>query len=291
MKSTDWKTIAAVAACLVSLQLQADTIYTEKSLYRNISVFEEGGLRCMVFGRGGRQSCVSLAHRDELVLDYTKMMLGALYLNPRPQRVLIVGLGGGTLPRALQRLLPAARIDTVELDPAVVRVATRYFDFVPGPQTRVIEGDARVQVKRALRDGAVYDLVMLDAFDHDYIPEHLLTREFLLELRGILTPQGVLAANTFGNSRLYLHESATYHDVFGDFYNLRRNNRVILLRRGGLPGAAELAANAALIEPQLTALGVAKDWLLPQFALDKASADGVRVLTDQYSPSNLLNTK
>ena len=291
MIATLWR--AVVASAVLMAAANAEIIYTEKSLYRNISVFDEAGLRCMVFGRysGGRQTCISLGNRDDLVLDYTKMMLGALYLDPRPQRLLVVGLGGGTLPRTLQRVLPTARIDIVEIDPAVVKVAMTYFDFAPAAQTRVIESDARVFVKRALRDGTRYDLVMLDAFDHDYIPEHLLTREFLLELRGVLSAQGVLAANTFSNSRLYLHESATYHDVFGDFYNLRRNNRVILLRRGGLPGADELAANAQLVERQLAPLGVTRQWLLPQFALDKPSADGVRVLTDQYSPSNLLNAK
>ena len=48
---------------------------------------------------------------------------------------------------------------------------------------------------------------MLDAFDHEYIPEHLLTQEFLKEVKSLLAPGGVLAANTFSSSRLYDHES------------------------------------------------------------------------------------
>ncbi len=101
----------------------------------------------------------------------------------------------------------------------------------------------------------------------------------------------LLAANTFGNSRLYAHESATYHSAFGDFYNLRRNNRVILWRRGGLPDGAELARNADALEPRLAPLGVARQWLLPLFIVEMPSAQPARVLTDQYSPSNLLNTR
>src|ERR1044072_4356923 len=95
--------------------------------------------------------------------------------------------------------------------------------------------DGRVFVKRAIREGRRYDLIMLDAFDHEYIPEHLLTREFLQEVNSLLAPGGVLAANTFSSSRLYDHESVTYAAVFGSFYNLKRDNRVILAMKGGLP--------------------------------------------------------
>ena len=137
----------------------------------------------------------------------------------------------------LQKILPAARIDAVEVDPAVVRVAYQYFDFVPGPATRVFEEDGRVFAKRMGKRGTRYDLVMLDAFDHEYIPEHLLTREFLQEIKGLLAERGVLAANTFATSRLYDFESATYFSVFGEFYRLKRGNRVILVRADGLPGS------------------------------------------------------
>jgi spermidine synthase len=245
----------------------------------------------MRFGRqaAGRQSCMSLADRDRLVFDYTRMMMAALYLNPSPQRVLIIGLGGGTLPGALQKILPAVRIDAVEIDPAVVRVAGKYFGFAPGRQTTVFEEDGRVFVKRMQKQQIRYDLVLLDAFDHEYIPEHLLTREFLLEVGSILAPGGVLAANTFATSRLYHFESATYFSAFGDFYCLKSSNRVILVRPGGLPGRDELARNAGLLEARLVPLGVGREWLLPLIGVESGWPPGTRVLTDQYSPSNLLN--
>ena len=52
-------------------------------------------------------------------------------MNPTPQSVLIVGLGGGTIPRALRELLPETQIDVVEIDPAVVRVAQPLFRISP----------------------------------------------------------------------------------------------------------------------------------------------------------------
>ncbi len=282
---------AMTALLLAGTPAGAEFLHTEKSLYRNIFVYEEDGLRCMKFGRYSvrRQTCVSLSDRDRLVFDYARMMMASLYLNPAPQRVLVIGLGGGTLPGVLPRIVPSVKIDAVEIDPAVVRVARKFFGFAPGSETAVFEEDGRVFVKRMLKRGARYDLVLVDAFDDEYIPEHLLTREFLLEVRGLLAERGVLAANTFASSRLYHHESATYHSAFGDFYRLKTHSRVILARVGGLPDAAELRRNADLVEAKLRVFGTGKDWLLPLFAVESGWPPNTRILTDQYSPSNLLH--
>jgi spermidine synthase len=282
----------AVAALFAAPSALAETIlHTERSLYRQIVVYEDEDLVCMRFSKQytARQSCRSRTQPRRLVFEYLRMMMGALYLDPAPSRILVMGLGGGSLVSALAAALPQARIDAVEVDPAVVRVARQYFDFAPGPQVEVHEEDGRVFVKRSLRGGARYDLVMLDAYDHEYIPEHLLTQEFLEEVKQVLTPDGVVAANTFSSSRLYDHESATYAAVFGRFYNLRRNNRVILLRRSGLLPLDVLERNAARLQDTLAPMGVDSTWLLAQFVTTQDWPADTRVLTDRYSPSNLLN--
>ncbi|CDS55244.1 Spermidine synthase-like protein [Polaromonas sp. CG9_12] len=269
----------------------AQEIYHEKSLYRNIVVYEEQGLRCMKFGRQGtgRQSCISLQHPDALVLSYTRMLLGALYLKPKPQNILIIGLGGGSLPSALKKIVPQARIETVELDASVAKVAERFFGFTPAYDNTVAIEDGRVFVKRAQKQGKKYDLVVLDAFDHVYVPEHMLTREYLLEVRSLLEKDGVLAANTFSSSRLYDAESATYAGVFGRFYNLKTENRVILAQNSELPPMEKIQSNAGQLEQKLNHFGTGKNWLLPLFSTKVDWPEGTRILTDQYSPGNLLN--
>lgn len=267
-------------------------LHAERSLYREVLVYETDGVRCMCFTRNcrvGRQSCMNTKEPDRIVMSYPQMMLGSLYVKPAPQQVLIIGLGGGTLPRALRRVLPQTRIDVVEIDPAVVKVASRYFDFAASPLTQVIESDGRVYAKRALRDGRHYDLIMLDAFDHEYIPEHLLTQEFLQEVKGLLAPGGVLAANTFSSSRLYDHESVTYAAVFDRFFNLKRENRVIIASNQPLPDAARLQANSRQFERAFGSFGFDAARLLPLFTQERDWNVQARVLTDQYSPANLLN--
>jgi spermidine synthase len=268
-------------------------IHSERSLYRNIVVYEDDGLRCMVFNKrsryNARQTCMKLAAPDELVFNFTKMMSAALYLDPNPKDILIVGLGGGTLASTLSKLLPEARIDAVEVDKAVINVADKFFNVRPSERLAIFEADGRTFVKRQIGK-KTYDLVMLDAFDDEYIPEHMLTREFLNEVRQVMKPAGVLAANTFSNSDLYDYETATYGAVFENFYNLKTNNRVILTKLDGLPPLSEIQRNARRLETALKPFGVGQDFLVPLFAKIDTHPN-VRVLTDQYSPSNLLNSR
>ncbi len=286
-----------ILAATAAMPADARVIHKERSLYQTILVDKAGSTVCLKFGarRNQRnQSCIDQRRPREMVFAYTRMMLAALLLNPSPRRVLIVGLGGGTLPTALEAIYPEAIIDGVEIDPAVVSVAERYFGFVATERLRVHVRDARAFVKRAAGKGDSYDLIMLDAFNSDYIPEHLMTREFLLEARSLLTEGGALAANTFASSRLYDHESVTYSDVFGPFFNLRlpeSSNRVILAAKQPLPDILTLQRRAAGLSERLTPFGV-DIRSYPKHLLSKVDWDtGARVLTDQYSPANLLQAQ
>ena len=267
-----------------------DTVYQEKSLYRNILVVEGEGYRCMKFGRfHARQTCVRLGQPHQLVLNYTQGFFSALYLAAPPQRVLVIGLGGGVMPMALRAIAPAMHIDTVELDPAVLKVARSHFGYREDARLHSHVADARVFVRQQLRAKVRYDLVLIDAFDKDYIPEHLLTCEFLQQVQSLLTPLGVLAANTFAAGKLAQHEAATYQAVFGSLYNVDMDggNRIMLAGRNALAPLAEVRRNAQAWDAKLALLGISSAQLLPRFQ-PQPVASGVRVLTDQYSPSNLL---
>lgn len=293
---SSWMALSLLGAGLLTTESGSaedlKLLHSERSLYREVLVYQTGDVRCICFTRFcriGRQTCQDVKQPDRIVMNYPQMMLGALFAKPDPKSILIVGLGGGTIPRALREVLPDARIDIVEIDPAVVTVARRYFDLGDSHGLNVIEADGRVQVKRALRQEQRYDIIMLDAFDHEYIPEHLLTQEFLQEVKGLLAPGGVLAANTFSSSRLYDHESATYASVFPEFFNLKRENRVIIAANGPLPTDAQLQANAERFKDPFASFGFTPSKVLALFSRKQDWNRDARVLTDQYSPANLLN--
>jgi spermidine synthase len=286
---------SAAALLLVTMIAAAATqklIHSEKSLYREVFVYEDGNTRCLCFTKLcaiGRQTCIDLKQPQRLVFEYTQMILGALFLKPVPHSILIIGLGGGTLPRTLEKLLPEADIDVVEIDPAVVGVAQQYFGFRTDERVHLIVQDGRAYVRAALRGGKHYDLIMLDAYEHQYIPEHMLTREFLTEVRSLLQPGGIVAANTFSSSHLYDNESVTYSSVYGVFYNLRSANRVILASNAPLPSIEEATLNSRRFTTAFEPYGFTPQSVLERFSTRADWDPSVRVLTDQYSPSNLLN--
>jgi len=296
-------TLAAMLAILSGGAVYAagvygDVIFEQRSLYRNISVTESNAVRCLRFAsrrfQDVRQSCINLQRPDELVFDYTKMVLSGLMVMQEPERVLVIGLGGGTIPRALEYLYPGVHVTTVEIDPAVVAVAERYFDFREGPQQDIEVADGRVWIKRALLRETRYDMIVLDAFNGDYIPEHLMTREFLTEARNLLTPDGVLVANTFSVSRLYDSESVTYAAAFDWMLNVKRQNgnRIIIAGNGTAPSDRVLVEGAIRLEMEhdLGPLDLDTTEIMVMVQREPDWEVDARVLTDEYSPANLLNT-
>ena len=174
-------------------------------------------------------------------------------------------------------------------------MARQYFGFFENDKITSKVQDGRIFVKRAAMKKQKYDWIILDAFNGDYIPEHLLTKEFLEETKSLLTKDGVLSANTFSVSDLYAHESATYKAVFGDFYNVRNqknSNRIILTSNNSLPSGEIIVERVKKLSSSLTPFGVDIAKISSNMTSTKEEqdwSDNTKVLTDQFSPANLLN--
>src|SRR5881628_3214851 len=189
---------AAAFAALWVLGCTAQTVIYEKaSPYNTIIVTEDHkGLRTLLFERGGgRQSVVKPGDPDHLELPYARTALAGLALCEEPRRMLVVGLGGGSLPMFLRAHYPAATIDVAEIDPDVVEVAKRFFGFREDERMRSHVGDGRQFIEDARQ--ADYDLIFLDAFGARDVPKHLTTREFLQATRRALKPDGVVVSNVW----------------------------------------------------------------------------------------------
>jgi predicted membrane-bound spermidine synthase len=132
-------------------------------------------------------------------------------------RLLFVGGGGYTLPRLVEREYPLARVDVAEIDPAVTRVARRWFGLSRNGRVRTINQDARWFAMRSPEEG-VYDAIFIDAFNDLSVPYHLTTREMTQRLHELLRGDGVLTANViddYGKGRFLASYVRTLQSVFG----------------------------------------------------------------------------
>jgi spermidine synthase len=249
-----WRDAGRAVLLLAWLALPAvgaadNLLYEQPSMFGTIVVTEsDDGVRTLRFGRNGpRQSVVKPGDPDYLALQYTQTAFVGLAFVEAPRRMLVVGVGGGTLPMFLRKHYPDATIDAVDIDPQVIDVAKKFLAFREDATLRAHAADGRAFIE-AVREP--YDVIFLDAFSSSELPAHLTTREFLQAVRRALTPSGVVVGNIWDRyaNRLYDSMLRTYQDVFDELYILSvqsAGNKILLaLPRKLTLSEAELAARA-----------------------------------------------
>jgi spermidine synthase len=167
------------------------TLFTKTSEHHQIIVTDDGEVRHLKFG-DSLQSGMYVVDPVKSDFRYTEYFHLAWIFKRDIRSVLFLGLGGGSTPKRFHADYPAADIDIVEIDPAVLEVAERYFHFQPGPRLRVIIDDARQYLTKTEKR---YDLIVHDAYFSEAVPFHLITREFFQMAFKCLTPTGVFAFN------------------------------------------------------------------------------------------------
>jgi spermidine synthase len=246
----------AVLVSFASLAAAQDKIlYQKQSPYSLVVVTEDDqGMRTLRFGTGGvRQSVAKVGDPDHLELPYAPVMLSGLALCPEPKRVLVVGLGGGSIPSFLHKHYPKTRVDAVEIDPVVVEVAKQFFGLNEDETLKTYVQDGRQFIEERPN---TYDIIFLDAFGSESIPYHLATREFLQAVRRSITAQGVVLADVWGPgaNRLYPSMVRTYQEVFDELYVLEvqgsANRILIALPKKLRVSREELAQRAGAISKQ-----------------------------------------
>lgn len=165
-------------------------IYERVSPYQSLEVRESEGVRTLVSDRIS-QAAVRMAD-GEPALAYPRYMPAVLLVAPKLSRLLVLGLGGGSVGSYLGRRLPDLQIDYVDIDPAVPEVAERFLGFRPGGHTRVTISDARGFLHSSAER---WDFIYCDTYIGLSVPFHLTTVQFLEEVRRHLAPHGVFGLN------------------------------------------------------------------------------------------------
>lgn len=153
---------------------------------------EENGELSLHFGFPTIQSRMLKSAPERLVLDYTRTMMGFLLFQPKPERIVMIGLGGGSLAKYCYRHLPHCDFSAIELSPEVIELRERFGIPENGNNFRVICADGaeylRLNEVRA-------DVLLIDGFDRDGQPPQLCSQAFYDNCRSALRPGGVLVVN------------------------------------------------------------------------------------------------
>jgi spermidine synthase len=204
----------------VSPSVSPDKIVYEKdSLYHRITVADEDGLRYLKFDASW-QSAMYIDKPDKLVFPYTEFFHLEPLLNLQAKNALLVGLGGGSVPKNFLVNYPKLQFDVVEIDPEVITVAKRFFALKDDARLSLVARDGRTFFKQ---NKNWYDMIFLDAYYADAIPFHLATQEYMRELSGHLSSDGVVVSNVIGavsgtRSRMFRSILKTYQSVFPHVY-------------------------------------------------------------------------
>jgi len=233
-------------------------------------------------------SLVNLKDPDDMPAVYTRIMPIGLAYTDATRRILMIGLGAGSVSTYLARALPDVQIDVVELDPGVVDVSKRYFGVRETDRVHIIESDGRVYLTRHKEP---YDLILLDAYRELGVPFHLLTREFYTLVKDHLAPGGAVAANITGGTRLYVSSLVTLRavfptvDIYPEFEAVNEAQVIMVATPSAAPSMETLRARAGDLQsryrfrfplPELVATRVAN-----------RSGEGGQLLTDDFAPVNL----
>jgi spermidine synthase len=260
----------------------AEVLALEQSAYGEIRVVESEDTRFLLID-GGIHTRIDTASGDAVV-PYVDVLDIAKLFYQEPGRMLLVGLGGGSVVKRYAS--EGWRVDAVEIDPVVTRMAREYFGLADDEAT-VYHMDGRAFLQTT---GETYDVVIMDAFGSSSIPFHLVTRETFALIRSRLAPNGILALNVeaVGWHNILVHSlAATMQEVF---------ENVAVLPMAEPPdqlGNLVLLASDRLLEPRYE-LPVPMDRFSREynrahawdnrFTIDPA---GVPVLTDDHNPVDI----
>ena len=234
-----------------------------KSEFSRIRVRRQGSIRTLLFVRDNKEevveSVVNVKKPYDMLAPYTHYMFASYLFQPKQEHVLIVGLGGGAMVHFLRHYDTAAQVTAVEIDPAVVKLADRYFDVRPGKNLKIVTGDGLQYLEKT---EARYDAIYMDAFlkpsadtDATGTPLTMKTVRFYKDVQQKLKPGGVVAFN------LNVHQGlegdiSTLREAFPQIYVFRfggANVVVIGTTNSARESAAALVARAREIDRRFKA--------------------------------------
>ncbi len=124
-------------------------------------------------------------------------------------KILVLGLGGGSIIEVIKRYWPDSKITAVDIDPVIVGLGKKYLGLTDS-KVKVVIFDA-YDFLATHKSLSKYDLICVDLYVGDNYPTKFEKIEFPKLIRKILSPKGATVIN-----RLYYGEKRSQSVKFGN---------------------------------------------------------------------------
>ncbi len=280
---------------LLSAPLKAEKLLEKvESPYNTIYIYKQAPYVTLAFGHKSRRYVESRRNPNDLMelpVEYTKSFTIGMAYPKNLKSFLMIGMGGGSTSWYLHKSLPKAKVTAVELDPEIVRLSKKYYGFKQnGKQSEnftISELDGRMHI---LRKKQKHDIIFVDAYRGQFVPFHLMTKEFFTLAKKRLSKGGVMVQNIEPSTMLYDSAIATITSVF---------DHVDVYRGGGNIVAIAYDGEKKLIESLIDKAGKLQEthkfrYALPDLIEKRAMLldynTKTKPLTDDFAPVNMLKT-
>ncbi len=288
-------TLISTSAFSVSSTLFPGVLYRQTGLYGELMIADipllyEGRVyprRMLLNNRVGQTNMNT--YNNCSLWDYAHYLTNIAGAQPSGSNALLLGLAGGSIANEFVNL--GFNVDAVDLDPRVYQVASQFFRL--SPEVNFIEDDARHYLNTHEK---IYNLIVIDLFTGEGVPNHILTRESLELLKKRLSSTGILIINFHG----YLEgkdgkgSRSVYKTLVSKGYNTH------YMVTPGKPGGRNTLFVATLNkDPQFFTRKTwrktrcTKDWgapsPVPLLTMDPLMYEDAAILQDEYPVLDRLN--
>ena len=156
---------------------------------------------------------MDLSNPGRLALAYTRKMMAFLLFNRAPDRILLLGLGGGSLAKFCYANLTAASITAVELNRDVIALRDEFGIPADDHRFRVVNADGAAYVSELTR---CKDVILADACDRSGLAAEIDSAEFYRNARRHLSADGVFVVNLCGDKVSTAAHLTKLREAFGD---------------------------------------------------------------------------
>lgn len=163
-----------------------------------IRVIDQGTKRILSFGPGDEQSANLRGNPAALIFDYTQaMLLSLLYTDPH--KVLLVGLGAGSLATCLHTHYSKCQLTAIELRQAVIDVAYRHFSLPRSKRLQVFCEEGLLGLESIHKQ---QDIIFSDIYLHEGMHSNQRNQTYIQRCAQLLKPTGVLVTNCWREHQL-----------------------------------------------------------------------------------------